>query len=55
MLGRVLNVIVFTVPGVIGGQIGPHVQSRVDPDAVKVVLAALFGLVGVFMLVTLAL
>lgn len=54
VLDEVLNVIVFTVPGVvIGGQIGPFVQARVEPDIVKVAISLLFALVGIFMLVTL--
>ncbi len=51
---QVVNVAIFTVPGVlIGGQIGPRVQTRLDPDAIKTGIAFLFVLVGVFMLTTL--
>ncbi len=53
VLSRVLSVIVFTAPGVlIGGQIGPLLQARLNPDVVKVGLAFLFVVVGVFMLTT---
>ena len=55
ILSQVLNVIVFTVPGVlIGGQIGPLLQARLNPDVVKVGMSFLFIGVGVFMLSTLA-
>lgn len=51
---RVLNIAAFTVPGVlIGGQIGPRLQARLDPDIVKVAVAAIFVLIGLFMLWTL--
>ena len=50
---QVLSVVTFTVPGVlIGGQIGPLVQAKVHPDRVKVGIALLFIVVGVFMLTT---
>ena len=53
---QVLNIAVFTVPGVlIGGQVGPRVGAMLDPDKLKVAIAALFVAVGLFMLVTLAL
>ena len=51
---QVLNIAVFTVPGVlIGGQIGPKLQAHLDPDMLKVVVAAIFVLIGLFMLWTL--
>ena len=54
ILSQVLNIIVFTVPGVlIGGQIGPLLQARLNPDVVKVGMSFLFVGVGVFMLSTL--
>ncbi len=54
VLDQVLNVVVFTIPGVvIGGQIGPFVQARVEPDTIKVAISVLFALVGIFMLATL--
>ncbi len=53
ILTQVFNVVIFTVPGVIiGGQIGPFIQSRVNPEHVKLGLAGLFVSVGLFMLST---
>jgi uncharacterized membrane protein YfcA len=46
-----LNVVLFTIPGVIvGGQIGPLVQARVDPELVKLILSFLFAAVGILLL-----
>ncbi len=54
VLTQVLSVVLFTIPGVIiGGQIGPFVQARVNPDWVKLAIAILFIAVGIFMLTTL--
>lgn len=54
VLERVLNIVVFTIPGVvIGGQIGPLLQARVDPGKMKAVVSFLFVLIGFFMLATL--
>ena len=54
MLSQVLSIVVFTAPGVVlGGQLGPWLQTRVNPDHVKVGISALFIIVGAFMLVTL--
>ena len=53
-LRDVMNVVIFTIPGVlIGGQMGPWLQARLNPDIVKVTVAVLFILVGLFMLTTL--
>ncbi len=53
-LRNVMNVVIFTIPGVlIGGQIGPRLQARLNPDVVKVSISVLFILVGLFMLTTL--
>ena len=53
-LQQVASVVVFTVPGVvIGGQLGPLLQRRVDPEIMKVAIAGLFILVGGFMFWTL--
>ena len=53
-LRQVGSVVAFTVPGVmIGGQIGPFVQARVDPELTKVGIAVLFMVVGGIMLATL--
>ena len=51
VLSQVLGIVMFTIPGVLlGGQLGPLVQTRVDPDQTKLGIAALFIGVGVFML-----
>ena len=50
---QVQSVVMFTIPGVIvGGQLGPLVQARVDPDLVKLGIAILFIAVGILMLIT---
>ena len=54
VLDLAMQVAMFTVPGVlIGGQIGPRVQARVDPDKMKVLVSWIFMGVGAFMLSTL--
>jgi len=54
VLREAFNVAVFTVPGVlIGGQLGPRVQARVNPDKMKVLVSWIFMGVGGFMLSTL--
>ncbi len=54
VLGQVLSVVTFTVPGVIiGGQIGPLLQTKLNPDQIKMSVAILFLLIGLFMLMTL--
>ena len=54
ILAQVLSIVMFTIPGVIvGGQLGPLVQARVNPDLVKLGIAILFMAVGIFMLTTL--
>jgi len=51
ILSQVLSIVVFTIPGVIlGGQLGPLVQTTVDPDRVRLGIAVLFIGVGAFML-----
>ena len=53
LLSQVLGIVTFTIPGVLlGGQLGPLVQTKVDPDRVKLGIAVLFIGVGVFMLST---
>ena len=53
-LQETVNVAMFTVPGVlIGGQLGPRVQARVNPDKMKVLISWIFMAVGAFMLSTL--
>ncbi|MCG8418274.1 MAG: sulfite exporter TauE/SafE family protein [Proteobacteria bacterium] len=55
LLSNVVSVAMFTIPGVlIGGQIGPRVGARLNPDVLKVAIAVLFIGVGGFMLTTLA-
>ncbi|MBW2688153.1 MAG: hypothetical protein JRE19_19955 [Deltaproteobacteria bacterium] len=42
-LHETVNVAMFTVPGVlIGGQLGPRVQARVNPDKMKVLISWIF-------------
>ncbi len=54
MLTQIGSIVMFTIPGVIvGGQLGPLVQARVNPDLVKLGIAILFIAVGIFMLTTL--
>ena len=53
VLTQVLASVTFNIPGVVvGGQIGPVVQARVDPDVTKVGIAFLFVAVGILMLTT---
>ena len=55
VLGQVVSVIIFTAPGVIiGGQLGPALQTKLNPDIIKVGVAILFIIVGLVMLTTLA-
>lgn len=50
-----LNIVAFTIPGVlVGGQIGPLIQARVNPHLVKTGIAILFVAAGLFMLSTVA-
>jgi uncharacterized membrane protein YfcA len=54
IMNQVLNIVVFTIPGVIiGGQLGPKLQKVVPEDKMKVSISILFVLVGSFMLYTL--
>ena len=53
-LNQVINVIAFTIPGVIiGGQIGPKLQKIIPADLMKVSISILFVLIGIFMMITL--
>ncbi len=55
ILTQVASIVLFTIPGVIvGGQIGPLVQAKVDPDKIQLGIAILFIAVGVLMLTTVA-
>jgi uncharacterized membrane protein YfcA len=50
---KALNIIIFTVPGVIsGGQLGPFLQTRVNAEMVKRGVSLIFMLIGLFMLIT---
>lgn len=52
-LTEVVNLAIFTVPGVIlGGQIGPKVQKWLPDDKTKISISILFLLIGTFMLIT---
>lgn len=54
MMNQVLNVIIYTIPGVIiGGQIGPKLQTVVPEDKMKAAISVVFMILGVFMLYTL--
>lgn len=53
VLGQVLNLVVFTVPGVIiGGQIGPKLQKIIPEDKMKEAISFAFMIIGFFMLYT---
>ena len=53
-LNQVLNIIIFTIPGVIiGGQLGPVLQKKLPEDMMKIGISILFVLVGGFMLISL--
>ena len=55
VLGQVINIVIFTIPGVvIGGQIGPALQKFLPEDIMKVSISALFLVIGIFMFVTIA-
>jgi len=55
VIGQVISLAIFTAPGVIiGGQLGPIVQRRVDPELMKVLISIVFVAVGLFMLISLA-
>jgi hypothetical protein len=48
---EVWQVVVFTVPGVIlGGQIGPWLQTRLRPMTVRLGMSIIFCSLGLFML-----
>lgn len=53
-LNQVVNLAIFTVPGVIiGGQIGPKLQKKLPEDKMKIGISILFILLGFFMIYTL--
>ncbi len=50
---QVLNVVIFTAPGVVlGGQIGPKLQSKLPEEKIKIGISILFIFIGLFMLYT---
>jgi len=54
IINQVINVIIFTIPGVIiGGQIGPKLQTIVPEGTMKAAISIAFMLIGIFMLYTL--
>ncbi len=53
VLNQVVNIVMFTAPGVIvGGQIGPRLQKIVPEDKMKVGISFAFLIIGMFMLYT---
>jgi len=53
-LTQVVNVVIFSIPGVvIGGQIGPKLQKAIPADTMKIAISILFVVIGIFMLTTL--
>jgi uncharacterized membrane protein YfcA len=54
VLNQVLNIVLFTIPGVIiGGQLGPKLQKIIPEDKMKVSISVAFVLIGMFMYYTL--
>jgi uncharacterized membrane protein YfcA len=52
-LTAVWQVVVFTIPGVmLGGQVGPWLQTRLDPLTVRLGMTTIFCALGLFMLGT---
>jgi uncharacterized membrane protein YfcA len=55
VLNQVVNIIMFTGPGVIiGGQIGSKLQKKIPEDKMKVGISFTFIIIGCFMLYTIA-
>jgi len=55
VLNQVINIVIFTIPGVvIGGQIGPKLQKVIPEDIMKVSISVAFVIIGIFMFITLA-
>ena len=53
VLNQVVNIVIFTGPGVIiGGQIGSKLQKRIPEDKMKVGISFAFLIIGIFMLYT---
>lgn len=54
VLQQVINIVAFTIPGVIiGGQLGPRLQQNLPEDKMKATISFLFMGIGIFMLYTL--
>ena len=54
VLNQVVNIVIFTGPGVIiGGQIGSRLQKLIPEDKMKVGISFTFIIIGIFMLYTL--
>ncbi|MBS3772262.1 MAG: hypothetical protein KGY69_18575, partial [Bacteroidales bacterium] len=54
IMNQVVNVVIFTIPGVIiGGQIGPKLQKILPEDKMKAGISIVFVVIGIFMLLTL--
>lgn len=53
VLNQVINIVIFTIPGVIiGGQIGPKLQKVIPEDIMKAGISFAFVIIGFFMLYT---
>jgi uncharacterized membrane protein YfcA len=56
VLSQVVNIVMFSAPGVIiGGQLGPKLQKVIPEDKMKLGIACAFLVIGVFMLSTIIL
>lgn len=56
LMEQVVNVVIFTIPGVlIGGQLGPHLQKVIPEKYLKIGLSVLFNFIGILMLTILVL
>jgi uncharacterized membrane protein YfcA len=54
VLGQVVNIVTYTIPGVIiGGQIGPKLQKAMPEDIMKIAISIAFVIIGLFMFITL--
>ena len=50
-MNQVVNVVTFTIPGVlVGGQLGPKLQKILPEKYLKVGLSVLFVFIGILML-----
>ncbi len=55
VLNQVVNIVIFTAPGVIiGGQFGPKLQKIIPEDKMKAGISFAFLVIGIFMLYTIA-